>query len=147
EVNLTEVIHSAVNLFDEKASGIIHTDLPVDEMKVLGDKEQALRVFNNVIKNAIHATEGVEEPRIVITAVEENDIYRITIDDNGCGIADNMREKIFEPNFTTKSTGSGLGLAMVKNIMSSLGGKIYFESEENKGTTFYIEFRKALNKL
>ncbi|MBA3663947.1 MAG: HAMP domain-containing histidine kinase [Bacteroidetes bacterium] len=142
-VNLTEVINSTVNLFDKKRASVIHTNLPAEEIFVLGDKEQALRVFNNIIKNAMQAIEGVEEPWISITARFEDDLYKVSIEDNGCGIAEAMREKIFEPNFTTKSTGSGLGLAMVKNIMSGFGGCIYFESKENKGTTFYMEFRKG----
>jgi signal transduction histidine kinase len=54
-----------------------------------------------------------------------------------------MKEKIFTPNFTTKSSGSGLGLAMVSNIMNSFGGKIWFESEKDKGSTFYVEFLKT----
>ena len=53
-----------------------------------------------------------------------------------------MKEKIFTPNFTTKSTGTGLGLAMVKNIVTSFGGEIWFESNENEGTIFYLTFQK-----
>jgi two-component system, NtrC family, nitrogen regulation sensor histidine kinase NtrY len=142
-VNLAEVINSSVNVFDKKAASIIHTELPSSEIKVLGDKEQTLRVFNNVIKNAVHAVESVEHPRINISCSEDAGFFTIVVEDNGCGIPEDMRDKIFEPNFTTKSTGSGLGLAMVKNIMSGFGGKIYFESEAGKGTRFYMEFRKA----
>ncbi|MCW3077237.1 MAG: kinA [Bacteroidetes bacterium] len=142
-VNLTELIYSTVNLFNENRHGIISIELPAEEMWVLGDKEQTLRVFNNVIKNAIHATEDVDEPKINISAEDRDNLYVILIKDNGCGIAENLRDKIFEPNFTTKTTGSGLGLAMVKNIMTNFRGNIYFESEVNKGTRFYIEFRKG----
>lgn len=142
-INLDEVIKSSVNLFDKNAAGIIHLDLPAHEIKVLGDKEQALRVFNNVLKNAIQAVEDVEKPTILIATKDEGDFYKISIKDNGCGISEATKEKIFQPNFTTKSTGSGLGLAMVKNIVNGFGGKIYFESKEGEGTIFYIEFRKA----
>ena len=58
--------------------------------------------------------------------------------DNGKGIPEDIREKLFTPNFTTKSSGMGLGLAIVKNIIESSGGKIWFETEINSGTTFYV---------
>lgn len=143
EINLTEIINSTVHLFDKEASNIIRNNLPTEDLWVTGDKEQALRVFNNIIKNAIHATEEVKEPLIKISAIISDTICKVIIEDNGCGIPTSMRDKIFEPNFTTKSTGSGLGLAIVKSIMNSFGGRIYFESQENKGTTFYIEFVKS----
>jgi signal transduction histidine kinase len=54
-----------------------------------------------------------------------------------------MREKIFEPNFTTKSSGTGLGLAFVKNSIENAGGKVWFETKTGQGTTFYLNFPKA----
>jgi signal transduction histidine kinase len=62
----------------------------------------------------------------------------LTIKDNGEGIPENLREKIFEPNFTTKSSGTGLGLAFVKNSIENAGGKVWFETASGEGTTFYI---------
>jgi nitrogen fixation/metabolism regulation signal transduction histidine kinase len=146
EINLSDIISSSVNLFEKETQTIIHNHIPFSEMNVIGDKEQALRVFNNVLKNAIQATESVKEPSIVIEAIENQDTYVILVKDNGIGIKENMKEKIFEPNFTTKTTGSGLGLAMVKNIMSNFEGGIWFESAEHTGTVFHIEFRKSLPK-
>jgi signal transduction histidine kinase len=66
----------------------------------------------------------------------------VSVRDNGTGIAEEMKEKIFVPNFTTKTTGTGLGLAMVKNIIASYGGKIWFVSKAEEGTTFYLTFQK-----
>jgi signal transduction histidine kinase len=142
QINLLEIIQSSVNLFEQEDKTNIKIDIGFNEMHVMGDKEQALRVFNNIIKNAKQATQELEHPEIVITTEESNENYTIKIRDNGCGIAEELQEKIFTPNFTTKSTGSGLGLAMVKNIISNFGGKIWFESELNKGTTFFIELKK-----
>ena len=68
----------------------------------------------------------------------------LTIKDNGNGIPENVREKIFEPNFTTKSSGTGLGLAFVKNSIENAGGKVWFETEMGKGTTFYFSLPAAL---
>jgi signal transduction histidine kinase len=67
----------------------------------------------------------------------------LSIKDNGNGIAENLREKIFEPNFTTKSSGTGLGLAFVKNSIENAGGKVWFETAMGEGTTFYISLPEA----
>ncbi len=143
QINLLEIINSSVNLFEQKKNVSIIVDIRFKDIQVMGDKEQALRVFNNIIKNAIQATQDVERAEIVISAEEKAETYIIKVKDNGCGIAENMKDKIFTPNFTTKSTGSGLGLAMVKNIISNFGGNIWFTSEENTGTVFFIEFKKG----
>jgi signal transduction histidine kinase len=143
QINLLEIIRSSVNLFEKEKNSSIRVDLPFAEMHVMGDKEQALRIFNNILKNAIQATQEVKDPVIRISAEEKDEAYIIRISDNGTGIAESMKEKIFTPNFTTKSTGSGLGLAMVKSIVSNFGGKIWFESQEGIGSTFFIEFRKV----
>jgi signal transduction histidine kinase len=146
EINLSDVISSSVSLFEKENRTKINNQITFPEMMVVGDKEQALRVFNNVIKNALQATEGVNNPVITIEAVENETTYEILVRDNGTGIPEKMKEKIFEPNFTTKTTGSGLGLAMVKNIMSNFGGGIRFNSEEGQGTTFFITFSKITPK-
>ena len=106
---------------------------------VLADKKQILRVFNNLIKNSIQAISGSKPGIIEIKSKEINDFYLFSIKDNGYGISIEQSEKIFYPNFTTKTGGMGLGLAIVKSIVITTGGDIWFESEEGKGTTFYIK--------
>jgi signal transduction histidine kinase len=109
-----------------------------------------LRVFNNLIKNAIQAIENNEKGKIEITITKMDEFFQITISDNGVGIDQEQFEKIFSPNFTTKTGGMGLGLAMVKGIIENLKGKIWFESEKNIGTKFiftlpqYIEDTTSL---
>lgn len=142
KINLMEVIQSSVNLFERKDAHI-QIEIPMNEMWVKGDKEQALRVFNNLIKNARQACKEIADAQIRISVEISDNSYIIRVSDNGCGIPNEMKEKIFTPNFTTKSSGSGLGLAMVSNIMNSFGGKIWFESEKDKGSTFYVEFIKT----
>ena len=71
--------------------------------------------------------------------------FLVMIQDNGAGIEEDMQSKIFQPNFTTKNSGMGMGLAIVKNIIINAGGKIWFQSELNKGTTFYVSL--PLNKV
>jgi len=65
---------------------------------------------------------------------------KVTIEDNGSGIPENKKDKLFKPSFTTKTKGMGMGLAIVKNIINNANGEIWFESEEGKGTKFFIEF-------
>ena len=120
----------------------------------LADKEQISQVFVNIIRNAIQAISSEEEssnrqssnrqsPDIIVTL---NPLYsakemQITISDNGPGIPAEIQEKIFRPNFTTKSNGNGLGLAISKHIVEGSGGRIEFESSD-KGTTFFIYLKK-----
>jgi len=101
------------------------------------DKEQWTRVIHNLIKNAIQSIPEGREPDILITAAKAKDKAMISVQDNGGGIPEEMQHKVFEPNFTTKSSGMGLGLALVKNLVNSFGGAIGFDTSE-KGTTFII---------
>jgi signal transduction histidine kinase len=70
-------------------------------------------------------------------------MIRISITDNGEGIPEEMQSHIFVPNFTTKSSGTGLGLAMCKGIVEQAKGKIWFETEQGRGTTFHVELPVA----
>jgi nitrogen fixation/metabolism regulation signal transduction histidine kinase len=142
KVDLAEIIHSTVDLFEKENNITIKVNLHTPNLFVLADKEQMLRVFNNLLKNAIQATTDVSDPHIQINSKAYEDLYLIAISDNGCGIPESLKQKIFTPNFTTKSTGSGLGLAMIKNIFDTIQAKIWFESEENKGSIFYLEFKQ-----
>jgi two-component system nitrogen regulation sensor histidine kinase NtrY len=108
------------------------------------DKLFYIRIITNLIKNAIQATESVENPNISINIEDLNDKIKISIKDNGIGISKEFESKIFENNFTTKKTGLGIGLSMVKEIVEKYNGKIWFESIENKETTFYIEIINVL---
>ncbi|MCH1401108.1 MAG: HAMP domain-containing histidine kinase [Schleiferiaceae bacterium] len=101
------------------------------------DKEQWTRVIHNLIKNAVQSIPEDRERDILITATKADNKAMISVQDNGGGIPEDMQQKIFEPNFTTKSSGMGLGLAMVKNLVISFGGAIGFDTSE-KGTTFII---------
>ena len=106
-----------------------------------------IRVITNLIKNAIQAVPEVESPRILVTVASEGNTVKISVADNGVGISDELKHKIFEPKFTTKSSGMGLGLGMVKNIVENYNGTIDFTSQIGKGTVFTIKFPKAQQKL
>ena len=143
KVNLSEIITASVQLFREEARIKFTNETEGLNMLVKADREQGLRVFNNILKNAIQALADTPEPEIHIRIHPTEDLLVIAIEDNGCGITDEQAEKMFTPNFTTKSNGSGLGLAMVKNSMEGFGGGISFQSEVHQGTTFYLSFVKA----
>ncbi len=98
-----------------------------------------IRLLNNIIKNAIQAVPDGKRGKINISLIKKRDNAIIGVEDNGTGISEDMREKVFRPNFTTKSSGTGLGLAICSNIIDTFNGKIYFETEKDKGTKFYIE--------
>ena len=106
---------------------------------VFADKDQMVRTFNNLIKNAIQAIPEERQGHIVVSIDQLENNVRIRISDNGSGIPDDKRMNIFVPYFTTKSTGTGLGLAMVKQIIDNHNGLIYFEANQPQGTTFIVE--------
>jgi signal transduction histidine kinase len=107
---------------------------------ILGDRKQLLRVFTNLINNAIQAIEKKEEGIIELDLKAINEKFYLKISDNGGGISSQLSERIFQPNFTTKSGGMGLGLAIVKSIIQGIGGEISYTSVVGDGTTFIIIF-------
>lgn len=135
--DIVELIRGVCELFSGKPDILITLESDRDEVFANIDKDQFVRVFNNLIKNAIQAIPEDQEGRISIEITTGNDI-EIKIEDNGVGIPEEKRDKIFVPYFTTKGTGTGLGLAMVKQIIENHNGSIYFDSELNQGTTFYV---------
>ena len=110
---------------------------------VYEDKDQLIRVFSNLLKNAIQSIPAGMEGRIEVVAKEESNGILVSIQDNGIGIKPDEQEKIYRPNFTTRSSGMGLGLAMVKNIIENTGGKIWFTSISGQGSTFYVKLPHA----
>lgn len=137
--NLVSIISSVILLFQEEDFDI-NFEFSDSSLLIEGDKNQLIRVFNNLIKNATQALRGVEGGKINIAITKETQSVLVRISDNGVGIPEDLKPKIFYPNFTTKSSGTGLGLAMVKNIVESMGGSVWFNSKEGRGTEFYVSF-------
>ena len=102
------------------------------------DKEQWSRIMHNLVKNAIQSVPESREAEILILVSKQETTATIRVRDNGEGIPESMQERVFEPNFTTKSSGMGLGLAMVKNLIENFEGNIRFETSP-EGTEFIIE--------
>ncbi len=115
----------------------------INEVHVDLDKTQLIRIVTNIVKNAIQATEEVQSPKVEVFLRDEKSYIEIEVSDNGKGISDEFKELVYEPKFTTKSSGMGLGLPMIKKIVESYGGTIVFVSELGKGTTFTIQIPKT----
>ncbi len=111
----------------------------IEKVKVNADREQLSRAIINLIKNGIQSVPKKQVGEIKIWLIRKEYKAIIAIKDNGAGIPVELREKLFSPSFTTKTSGMGLGLAIVKNIVENFSGKIWFETELKKGTTFYLE--------
>jgi len=141
--DLKEAIDASIKIFEDFENieiKFIHTDR---DFPVYADKQNLIRVFNNLIKNAVQSFSHTQSGFIDIEITDEGDRWKVSVRDNGSGIPEDEKDKIFNPNFTTKSSGMGLGLAMVRNIVINNGGTIEFESSEDRGTTFYLIFEKG----
>ena len=139
-IEVVGVLKMALDIFDKS---YIHFQSPDKEITVNMDKTQLIRIVTNLIQNAIHATEELEDPRITLTVSESELAIELLVVDNGKGIVEALKSKVFEPRFTTKSSGMGLGLPMVKKIVEGYGGTISFQSQEEEGTQFIVHIPKG----
>ncbi|MCF6365771.1 MAG: ATP-binding protein [Bacteroidales bacterium] len=144
EVNIIQKLKTVTGLFENTENIDISFDYKKnDNIYIIADKEQVSRVFINLIKNSIQAIPKKRKGKIKVLLLTGQTKVTVIIEDNGAGIPNDKKNRLFEPSFTTKTTGMGIGLAIVKNIVNSAGGDIWFESKVNKGTKFFIEFLKA----
>ncbi len=138
--DLAELLKSTIKLYDvEKNIAISLNYNENEDWSMFADKNNFGRVIGNIIKNAIQAIGNKEDGRIELTLNRLGERYKIDIADNGCGIKDEDKAKIFFPNFTTKSSGMGVGLSVSQDIIQGMGGNITFSSEVGKGTIFTID--------
>ncbi|HEY8780907.1 MAG TPA: ATP-binding protein [Mucilaginibacter sp.] len=142
-LDVFEILNQVVTIFKEMDNIKILYRMPDTPFLINADRDQLLRCFNNLLKNAIEATPADRLGIIEINYLVTSKNILLTIKDNGEGIPEGLREKIFEPNFTTKSSGTGLGLAFVKNSIENAGGKVWFETVVGGGTTFYFSLPAA----
>ena len=135
-LNVVAVVKSALEIFNED---YIEYQPQKEDITAQLDKVQLTRIVTNLVKNATQALVENENPKIIVNvSTKENNVI-ITVNDNGKGIEEDHKSQIFEPKFTTKSSGMGLGLAMVKNIIEAYKGNISFTSELGIGTEFVVK--------
>ncbi len=138
-MNLAEALKKSIRLFNEGQLKM-ETNIPKQAVWIKGDDQLLGRIFNNLILNA---SQSMPEERLGVLEVElivTHNKARITFTDNGAGVPEDIREKIFIPKFSTKAEGSGIGLAIAKRGVEHAGGSIWFESVPDEGTTFFLEF-------
>jgi nitrogen fixation/metabolism regulation signal transduction histidine kinase len=147
QVNLNEIIEQSIILFRQSEHTTINfRNSTGNDVIVYADKDQILRCFNNLIKNAIEARSEERHCIVEILLYRKQDAVGIEIKDNGTGMHTELERKIFTPNFTTKSSGTGLGLAFVKQAVENIDGNITFETIPGIGTTFFIKIPLAETK-
>jgi len=139
--NISEILNKVVSLF-KADNNDIKLRMPDQEIHALVDKKIIERIFNNMLINALQSAKPQEPLSIEVELSASKNKATISFKDNGIGIPDDLLHKIFLPNFTTKEEGSGIGLAIAKRGIEYAGGKIWVESEESLGTTFFIELQK-----
>ena len=137
--SLLDILESTTGIYSDSDDAEFLFVLPKKDIKVHVDKVKLIRVLTNIIQNSIQSIPDDKVGQIMLTVTKQaKNFVDVAIQDNGVGIPEEFVRKVFEPNFTTKSSGSGLGLAMCKDIMTKTGGNIYFESKVNEGSTFHI---------
>lgn len=139
-VNVSETVRLALEIFNDQSLRFIH---PEKDVYAKFDKTQLIRVVTNLVKNAQQATLEVESPTIIVEVFADHESVFLKVIDNGIGIEEENFDRIFEPKFTTKTSGMGLGLGMVKNIIETHKGIIRLSSKRNKGTKFTLQFPKV----
>lgn len=138
-LNFPEIVERSLEIFNED---YIEFEAGPKEILVKFDRTQLIRIVTNLVRNAIQATKSVEHPQIQVWVGQRENRVQISVKDNGEGISEANKNRIFEPKFTTKSSGMGLGLGIIKKIIETYNGDITVESTENKATTFTIEIPK-----
>jgi len=138
EINLNELIDATLKLF---AISRIRLILDLKELPPIKcDPDEMKQVFINLIDNAIHAMPEGGDLTIASRYIEEPPSVQIEISDTGTGIPDDIKEKIFDPFFSTRHEGAGLGLSIAYRIVREHGGSLEFKTKVGKGTTFILKF-------
>ena len=137
--NVVTLLEKCISIYKYENAVSIFLELPPSPVFIKSDKSQLLRVFGNVFQNAVQAIPDGRKGVIKVKLSIINNYAIIVINDNGVGISPSVKTSMFMPHFTTKNSGSGIGLAMSKRIIEYWNGAIWFESIENIGTDFFIK--------
>jgi len=137
-LNLQDIVKSVLSTFENENQTISFFQNKSETAFISGDKSQVIRVLNNLITNAIQSIPSERAKKISLGMRFSKNHVTIKISDNGSGISPEISKRIFMPNFTTRSTGSGLGLAMVKSIVTQMNGKVAFRTRVNEGSSFFV---------
>ena len=141
--DLNETIHLLIQLYSVEGNLDLSWNPSESKVFITADRTHINRLFTNLIQNAQQSIPDGRIAKIVVSEKLIENKVLISVQDNGVGIPDDIRSKIFTPNFTTKNSGTGLGLAMCRGILEECKGNIWFETSIEEGTTFFIELPLA----
>lgn len=139
EIDIVENIRKTLSIFPEETVNFTRN---AEEVRFKIDGLYLSRIVTNIVKNGIQAIPDDREKKIEVNLKDEKSHFLISVADNGKGISDENKDLVFQHNFTTKEEGMGIGLSMVKKIVENYGGEIWFESQPEFGTVFFIKFYK-----
>lgn len=140
KINMVLLLNNLIVLFNNHPNITFKTNFEHEAaIWISADQANMNRIFTNLIKNSLQAIGERQNGLIDIQVHADNNRINIIIKDNGKGMSSDEARRVFTPNFTTKSSGMGIGLAMVHNLVTTAGGEIHFETEQGSGTTFYLQ--------
>ncbi len=137
--DLNDALQTVLHLYASNDQLQITQQLLPQKIMIEADRTHINRLFTNLLLNALQAIPENKKPKVLINESIRDSFVIIEIADNGMGIAEDIRSKIFTPNFTTKTSGTGLGLAMCKRMVEQAKGEIWFETNSDNGTTFFVK--------
>lgn len=141
--DLVKLLQRTIYLYNNHEQGDVSFETNLLVCPVVSDEQLMGRIISNLILNGLQSVTNDKLATIKVELVAQDTTWLLTITDNGSGIPEEIRHKVFLPNFSTKYNGSGIGLAVAKRGVEHAGGKIWFETETNQGTTFFIELPKT----
>ena len=142
-VDINSIINDVISLYEKFPGITFDISLKDNLSNVVADKQEMNRIFQNIVKNSLQSLN--ENGTIKVTTLEDSEFVSVKIEDNGEGMDEETLKKLFEPNFSTKSSGMGLGLSITKKSLDSMKAKIHYESEKGKGTEVLIKFSKLFS--
>ncbi|MCL2590772.1 MAG: ATP-binding protein [Betaproteobacteria bacterium] len=144
-LDLGELLHEILVLYENTSAKVV-LQIPIDLPKVMGDASQIRQIVHNMLQNALDALTDRDNAEIVLTAHGEGDWVLLSCQDNGPGFPPEVLARAFEPYFTTKAKGTGLGLAMIKKIVTEHGGEVKIANRDGGGAGLRIRFRTIMTK-
>jgi two-component system, NtrC family, nitrogen regulation sensor histidine kinase NtrY len=140
---ISKVLLNSVSLHNNQNEVLVEAKIQQGKFIVMGDEQLMSSIFTNLLLNSIQSVPTNRRPEIKAILTSKESKLLIEIKDNGAGIPVNIRDKVFIPNFSTKFAGSGIGLAVAKRGVEHAAGRIWFETIEGVGTSFFIELPLA----
>lgn len=144
-LNMNEILEDVVSLMDTRGKITLKLDPAINKELVMGDRDEVKRALINIIKNSLQAIDEIDDSsfkgKVDVESIRKNGFYSVKIKDNGIGMDDDTQQKLFEPYFSTKSSGMGLGLVITKKILDDMKARIKVNSSRSAGTVVEINFK------